>query len=71
MLDPSLEAMIQPVMKRLREDIDSNNDLNENTMILFRFLYLLTKTRGFKTIGMGTCSIKFSLLTQTSQIHVA
>ncbi|CAO0797055.1 unnamed protein product [Mucor circinelloides] len=50
LLDPSLEAMIQPVMKRLREDIDSNNDLNENTMILFRFLYLLTKTRGFKTI---------------------
>ncbi|GAN10993.1 tubulin-specific chaperone D-like [Mucor ambiguus] len=51
LLDPSLEAMIQPVMTRLRRDIDSNsNDLNENTIILFRFLYLLTKTRGFKTI---------------------
>lgn len=44
--------MIQPVMTRLREDIDSNSDgLSENTMVLFRFLYLLTKTRGFKTIG--------------------
>ncbi|KAL9537255.1 hypothetical protein MBANPS3_011942 [Mucor bainieri] len=51
LLDPSLEAMIQPVMTKLRRDIDSSSDdLNENTMILFRFLYLLTKTRGFKTI---------------------
>ncbi|CEP19812.1 hypothetical protein [Parasitella parasitica] len=51
LLDPSLEVMIQPVMTRLREDIDSNtDDLSENTIILFRFLYLLTKTRGFKTI---------------------
>ncbi|KAI8636410.1 tubulin folding cofactor D C terminal-domain-containing protein [Parasitella parasitica] len=51
LLDPSLEVMIQPVMTRLREDIDRNSGvLSENTMILFRFLYLLTKTRGFKTI---------------------
>ncbi|KAG2190201.1 hypothetical protein INT46_006400 [Mucor plumbeus] len=51
LLDPTLEIMIEPVMTRLREDVDrNNNDLSENTMVLFRFLYLLTKTRGFKTI---------------------
>ncbi|GAA5802597.1 hypothetical protein HPULCUR_008067 [Helicostylum pulchrum] len=49
LLDPSLETMIEPVMKRLRKDIDQGQ--TDLTLVLFRFLYFLTKTRGFKTIG--------------------
>ncbi|KAI9247117.1 armadillo-type protein [Helicostylum pulchrum] len=48
LLDPSLETMIEPVMKRLRKDIDQGQ--TDLTLVLFRFLYFLTKTRGFKTI---------------------
>lgn len=47
--------MIEPVMTRLRDDIDehpsSPESVPETTLILFKFLYFLTKTRGFKTIG--------------------
>jgi hypothetical protein len=46
--------MIEPVMMRLRNDVDkyTGETVPETTIILFRFLYFLTKTRGFKTIGM-------------------
>ncbi|CEG79200.1 hypothetical protein RMATCC62417_13696 [Rhizopus microsporus] len=57
LLDPYLESFIQPVMQTLRENIDSwlqengaNKGVPEDTIRLFRFLYLLTKTRGYKTI---------------------
>ncbi|PHZ15957.1 ARM repeat-containing protein [Rhizopus microsporus ATCC 52813] len=57
LLDPFLESFIQPVMQTLRENIDSwlqengaNKGVPEDTIRLFRFLYLLTKTRGYKTI---------------------
>ncbi|KAG2210327.1 hypothetical protein INT47_003312 [Mucor saturninus] len=49
LLDPSLESMIEPVMARLRQAVDKDVK-PETTLILFRFLYFLTKTRGFKTI---------------------
>lgn len=45
--------MIQPVMVRLRQVVDDKSEMNEITKLMFRFLYLLTKTRGFKTIGMS------------------
>lgn len=43
--------MIEPVMMRLRQAVDKDVQVPETTLILFRFLYFLTKTRGFKTIG--------------------
>ncbi|KAI9485376.1 MAG: armadillo-type protein [Benjaminiella poitrasii] len=54
LLDHTLENMVQPAMKRLREIIETNTNTkahpDEITVLLFRFVYLLTKTRGFKTI---------------------
>ncbi|KAI8360820.1 armadillo-type protein [Blakeslea trispora] len=50
LLDPSLESMIEPVMKRLRHNIEDKEQPAEATNLLFRFMYLLTKTRGYKTI---------------------
>lgn len=40
-------------MVRLREDVDkySGRAVPETTIVLFKFLYFLTKTRGSKTIG--------------------
>ncbi|KAI9279580.1 armadillo-type protein [Sporodiniella umbellata] len=55
LLDPYLELIIQPVILMLRKDIDDwlqeNQTLvSDRSIVLFRFLYLLTKTRGYKTI---------------------
>ncbi|KAI8970360.1 armadillo-type protein [Mycotypha africana] len=54
LLDPHLEYIIQPTMTILRKRIDvyqtDKAALDKNTTHLFRFLYLLTKTRGYKTI---------------------
>ncbi|OBZ90614.1 Tubulin-specific chaperone D [Choanephora cucurbitarum] len=50
LLDPSLESMIEPTMKQLRHDIEDKKLVTETTNLLFRFMYLLTKTRGYKTI---------------------
>jgi hypothetical protein len=49
--------MIEPVMMRLRQAVDKDVQVPETTLILFRFLYFLTKTRGFKTIGKTTIYI--------------
>lgn len=38
-------------MKQLRHDIEDKKLVTETTNLLFRFMYLLTKTRGYKTIG--------------------
>ncbi|KAI7897840.1 armadillo-type protein [Cokeromyces recurvatus] len=50
LLDHTLEDMIQPVMISLRKKMDAPDELNQNIIMLYRFLYLLTKTRGYKTI---------------------
>ncbi|KAI8082900.1 tubulin-specific chaperone D-like protein [Halteromyces radiatus] len=50
LLDPYLEDLVTPIMTCLRERIQQRPIMPENTHHLFRFLYLLTKTRGYKTI---------------------
>lgn len=52
LLDPFLERTIEPTMVRLREDVDkySGAAVPETTVVLFKFLYFLTKTRGSKTV---------------------
>ena len=56
LLDPHLESITQPIMMRLRSTLDrcshKKEVVPETTINLFRFLYLLTKTRGYKTIGI-------------------
>jgi hypothetical protein len=54
LLDPYLEGMVTPCMVRLRDLIQQRPIVPEQTQVLFRFLYLLTKTRGYKTIGKWT-----------------
>lgn len=50
MLDPFLEKLIDPVVAELRERIRAQgNQLDVH--ILFQYMYMLTKTRGYKTIG--------------------
>ncbi|KAI9310691.1 armadillo-type protein [Dichotomocladium elegans] len=53
LLDPYLEAMVGPVVSQLRTIVVKENagqDIHHNCHLLFRYLYLLTKTRGYKTI---------------------
>ncbi|KAI8380956.1 tubulin folding cofactor D C terminal-domain-containing protein [Radiomyces spectabilis] len=51
LLDPHLDALIQPVIAKLRQDIEQTTPAGpEATHALFRYLYLLSKTRGYKTI---------------------
>lgn len=50
LLDPFLEKLIDPVVAELRERIRAQgNQLDVH--ILFQYMYMLTKTRGYKTIG--------------------
>lgn len=47
-------------MTKLRGDVDGwleTKVLSERTIVLFRLLYLLTKTRGYKTIGKLRCKV--------------
>ncbi|KAL1931108.1 hypothetical protein VTP01DRAFT_10245 [Rhizomucor pusillus] len=49
LLDPFLEKLIDPVVAELRERIRAQgNQLDVH--ILFQYMYMLTKTRGYKTI---------------------
>ncbi|KAG0166735.1 hypothetical protein DFQ28_006283 [Apophysomyces sp. BC1034] len=50
LLDPYLELMVQPAIAALRQDVESRGNVPTRTLLLFRYLYLLTKTRGYKTI---------------------
>ncbi|CAO3582393.1 unnamed protein product [Absidia cylindrospora] len=50
LLDPYLEDIVTPIMTCLRDKIQQRPIVPEQTHDLFRFLYLLTKTRGYKTI---------------------
>ncbi|KAI8340643.1 tubulin folding cofactor D C terminal-domain-containing protein [Chlamydoabsidia padenii] len=50
LLDPYLENLVTPCMTRLRDLIQQRPIIPEQSHALFRFLYLLTKTRGYKTI---------------------
>ncbi|CAO3632731.1 unnamed protein product [Cunninghamella blakesleeana] len=50
LLDPYLEKLVEPVMLCLREKIQERPIQVEKTHALFKYLYLLTKTRGYKTI---------------------
>ncbi|ORX57643.1 ARM repeat-containing protein [Hesseltinella vesiculosa] len=49
LLDPYLEGFVQPVMANIRRDILKTLCIDA-LLPLFRFLYLLTKTRGYKTV---------------------
>lgn len=54
LLDPYLEKLVVKVVAKLREHVDlwsSNQTSLQLCHILFRYLYLLTKTRGYKTVG--------------------
>ncbi|KAG0236252.1 hypothetical protein BGW41_000513 [Actinomortierella wolfii] len=58
LLDPFLEAMIRPLITPIQKLIHQVNDggdhqgepMNENGYEVFRMLYIITKTRGFKTV---------------------
>ncbi|KAH8549512.1 armadillo-type protein [Umbelopsis sp. PMI_123] len=53
LLDPHLESMITPVVIRIRANISSTTSAMEaqsKCAWLFRYLYYLTKARGYKTI---------------------
>ncbi|KAI7861698.1 tubulin folding cofactor D C terminal-domain-containing protein [Spinellus fusiger] len=54
LLDHHLETLIEPVIAKLRIEIDTwgqtHQQVSTQTYLLFRYLYLLTKTRGYKTI---------------------
>lgn len=49
LLDPHLETCVEPAVQKLREAIEAHQ--HEQSHVVFRYLYLLTKTRGYKTIG--------------------
>ncbi|KAL0073909.1 armadillo-type protein [Phycomyces blakesleeanus] len=53
LLDHHLEDLVEPAVAKLRKDIDiwgQTHTVSTQTHLLFRYLYLLTKTRGYKTI---------------------
>ncbi|KAF7732752.1 hypothetical protein EC973_000024 [Apophysomyces ossiformis] len=50
LLDSYLESLVEPVITALRADVELREKRPARTLFLFRYLYLLTKTRGYKTI---------------------
>ncbi|KAI8059095.1 tubulin folding cofactor D C terminal-domain-containing protein [Gongronella butleri] len=52
LLDPYLEGLVDPIMTYLRQAVlHHQENIDFDTLLpAFRFLYLLTKTRGYKTI---------------------
>ncbi len=52
LLDPHLESIVSPLMKLIRASFEKKSFLN----VLCKMIYILTKVRGYKTVGM---SVKF------------
>ncbi|KAI9499220.1 tubulin folding cofactor D C terminal-domain-containing protein [Zychaea mexicana] len=52
LMDPYLENLVGPVIVKLREYVERPQDFSPNSTghLLFRYLYLVTKTRGYKTV---------------------
>ncbi|KAI9308157.1 tubulin folding cofactor D C terminal-domain-containing protein [Cunninghamella echinulata] len=50
LLDPYLERLVEPIMLCLRDKIQQRPIQAEKTHGLFKYLYHLTKTRGYKTV---------------------
>ncbi|KAI9025982.1 tubulin folding cofactor D C terminal-domain-containing protein [Phycomyces nitens] len=54
LLDHHLESLVEPAVAKLRVDIDfwgqTHTPVSVQTHLLFKYIYLLTKTRGYKTI---------------------
>ncbi|KAI8577490.1 hypothetical protein K450DRAFT_212781 [Umbelopsis ramanniana AG] len=52
LLDPHLESLIEPVVIRIRANISSSSAMEAQSKCawLFKYLYYLTKARGYKTI---------------------
>lgn len=74
LLDPYLESMVTPCMQRLRDLVQQRPIVPEQAQVLFRFLYLLTKTRGYKTIGkcrMATKDCTTHFYNWYSEVHVS
>ncbi|CAO3634880.1 unnamed protein product [Cunninghamella echinulata] len=50
LLNPYLERLVEPIMLCLRDKIQQRPIQAEKTHVLFKYLYHLTKTRGYKTV---------------------
>ncbi|KAI8140356.1 tubulin folding cofactor D C terminal-domain-containing protein [Fennellomyces sp. T-0311] len=52
LLDPYLENLVGPVVVKLREYVEHPKEYTASSSghLLFRYLYLVTKTRGYKTV---------------------
>ncbi|KAG2226582.1 hypothetical protein INT45_005068 [Circinella minor] len=52
LMDPHLENLVGPVIVKIREYVEHPKDFSPDSTghLLFRYLYLVTKTRGYKTV---------------------